>query len=350
MKSKKIKIFTRKTYEFFLFFILVSFITTCTSLSFATGLNIPIEVQRSNGMFTFFNVIFISILLYTCDYIRRKLTIDRYTKMITENLDRITNGDFTIEIEKINPLYTNQFDLIIEGINKMTRELNSVETFRTDFISNVSHEFKTPLTIIQNYGTLLQDTDITKEEQVEYAKNIAETSNDLAKLISNILSLNKLENQQIFPKLKDFNLSEQLLDCLLSFEDNINEKKLKIETDVNDNIYINSDKELLKIVWNNIFSNAIKFSKDGGKLSLKANTKNDLLVVNISDEGIGMDKDTGRKIFDKFYQGNTAHAVKGNGLGLALVKRIIIILNGKINVKSELGVGSTFTVSLKMRD
>ncbi len=348
MNNLKPKLIARSMYEFLLFFTLVAFVTTCMLLSFVWGLDIPSEVVRSNALLTFLNVIFISLMIYTFDYIRRKITIDRYVKRITENLDKITEGDFSIEIEKINSLYTeNQFDIIIDGINKMTKELNSVETFRTDFISNVSHEFKTPLTIIQNYGVLLQDTEITKEEQKEYSENIVDTSRELAKLITNILSLNKLENQQIFPKVKKFNLSEQLFECMLNFEDIINEKELEIITEVDEDIFVNSDSELLKIVWNNLFSNAIKFSNIGGKLALKASVKNSLIVISVTDSGVGMDKETGKRIFDKFYQGDTAHATKGNGLGLALVKRIINILDGEISVKSVLGTGSTFRVTLR---
>ncbi|MFV0344503.1 MAG: sensor histidine kinase [Anaerocolumna sp.] len=348
MKNINVKIISRKIYEFFLSFSLVSFVTTCMILSFSSGLNIPNEGLKSNALRTFLNVIFVSLTFYILDYVRRKITVDRYVKRITENLDKITAGDFSIEIDKINsPYIENQFDVIIEGINKMTKEINSVETFRADFISNVSHEFKTPLTIIQNYGVLLQDTEIEKEEQKEYARNIVDTSQELANLITNILSLNKLENQQIFPKVKKFNFSEQLFECMLNFEDNINEKELEITIDVDEDIFINSDSELLKIVWNNLFSNAIKFSHIGGKLDLNANMKNGLIITSIADNGVGMDKETGKRIFDKFYQGDTAHATKGNGLGLALVKRIINILDGEITVKSALGSGSIFTVILR---
>ncbi len=342
------KKFLRRIYEFFLFFFLVSFITTCTILSYAEGLDIPIEIRRTNAIFTFSNVVFLALLLWTCDYVRRKFMVDRYVKKITSNLTKITKGDFSIEIEKSNPTYVgNQFDIIIDGINKMTKELNSVETLRNDFISNVSHEFKTPLAIIQNHCTLLQDEGISIEEQKEYVQAISDTSKDLAKLITNILSLNKIENQQIFPKFNEFNLSEQLVECLLAFEDNLNEKELNIETDIDEEIYIKSDEELLKIVWNNLFSNAIKFSNFGGTILISAKVKNDEIYFSVSDNGIGMDNETGKRIFDKFYQGDTAHSVKGNGLGLALVKRIINILDGEINVKSEIGKGSKFTVYLK---
>ncbi len=134
---------------------------------------------------------------------------------------------------------------------------------------------------------------------------------------------------------------------MLVFEENLNEKQLNVETNIDENIKITSDVQLLKIVWNNLFSNAIKFSDVGGVITINAIEKDEKVIVSISDNGIGMDNDTGKRIFDKFYQGDTAHSVKGNGLGLALVKRIINILEAEINVKRELEKGSVFTVTLK---
>ncbi len=338
----------RNLYDISLFFILVAFIATCIIYSFAAGLDIDIRVGNVNALYTFLNVVVLSILLWLSDSVRRKLTIDRHTRKIIKGLSKIMNGDFDIEIEKINTLYAeNQFNEIIDGINIMARELRSVETLRTDFVSNVSHELKTPLAIIQNYGTLLQDTTLTNEERKEYVKKINDTSKEFAKLITNILSLNKLENQQKVPNTKKFNLGNQLTDSILFFEDEINNKELIIDADIEENINVKSDEELLRIVWNNLISNAIKFSNKGGTLSVKASSTDDLVTVLIKDTGIGMNEETGKRIFDKFYQGSKDHSTSGNGLGLSLVKRIITILNSEINVSSKLGKGSTFTVKIK---
>lgn len=166
-------------------------------------------------------------------------------------------------------------------------------------------------------------------------------------MITNILKLNKLENQQIFPQPQEFDLGEQLCECLLVFEYAWEKKNLEIETDIQDGVRIKSDPELLHLVWNNLFSNAVKFTPPGGtiRVSLKAEEKN--MVVSVSDTGCGIDPETGKHIFAKFYQGDTSHATQGNGLGLALVKRVVDILQGEISVQSIPHQGSTFTVRIR---
>ena len=166
-------------------------------------------------------------------------------------------------------------------------------------------------------------------------------------LITNILKLNKLENQQIFPKAEAFDLSEQLCGALLQFEDAWESKNLNIETDIEDGVRIRSDSELLTLVWNNLVSNAVKFTPEGGAIGVSLKTEGDSIVVTVSDTGCGMKAETGKHIFEKFYQGDTSHATQGNGLGLALVKRVMDILSGEIGVQSVYGEGSTFTVKLK---
>jgi signal transduction histidine kinase len=239
------------------------------------------------------------------------------------------------------------FNEIIVAINKMTAELQGTETLRTDFIANVSHELKTPLAVMGNYATMLQQPGISQEDRIEYAKAISHSSRRLAALITNILKLNKLENQQIFPKHEEYDLSGQLCESLLQFEDAWETRRLNIETNIEDDIRICSDAELLSLVWNNLISNAVKFTPEGGTIgvSLKADEKN--VVVSVSDTGCGIDPETGKHIFEKFYQGDTSHATQGNGLGLALVKRVMDILQGEISVQSTPGQGSTFTVRIR---
>ena len=206
---------------------------------------------------------------------------------------------------------------------------------------------KTPLAVIQNYSTLLQGKSLTEQERLEYAAAINDATKRLAALITNILKLNKLENQQIFPESRSFDLSEQLCTCLLEFENEWERKKIEIETDIEDGVMLFADPELLSLVWNNLFSNAIKFTEEGGTVGLTLKQSGDRVTVSVSDTGCGIDPGTGRHIFDKFYQGDTSHAVRGNGLGLALVKRVMDITGGEISVESEVGIGSTFTVTLK---
>ena len=239
------------------------------------------------------------------------------------------------------------FNTIIECFNRIAEELGSVETLRTDFISNVSHELKTPLSVIQNYGTMLQASGLSEEKRIEYAKGITDNSRRLASLIANILKLNKLENQQIFPVKERFNLSEQLCQSLLQFEEVWEQKNIDIETDIEDEIYIDSDPELLYLVWNNLLSNAFKFTGSEGKVSISLTADDNCAAVRITDTGCGISPETGAHIFEKFYQGDTSHATQGNGLGLALVRRVVDIMQGDIFVESAVGKGSTFIVRLK---
>jgi signal transduction histidine kinase len=239
------------------------------------------------------------------------------------------------------------FNQIGMAINAMAAELAGTETLRTDFIANVSHELKTPLAVMGNYATMLQRPGITEDERWEYAKAISEAARKLAQLITNILKLNKLENQQIFPQPKEFDLGEQLCECLLVFEDAWEAKNLEIETDMEDHVRIKSDPELLSLVWNNLISNAVKFTPDGGKVGVTLKTEGAYVIVSVSDTGCGIKPEVGQHIFEKFYQGDTSHATQGNGLGLALVKRVVDILSGEIGVQSVYGTGSTFTVKFK---
>jgi signal transduction histidine kinase len=169
----------------------------------------------------------------------------------------------------------------------------------------------------------------------------------LNSLITNILRLNRLENQQIHMRSETFDLGGQLTECLLGFETVWEEKGIGIEPDIEDDVLINSDRELLSIVWNNLLSNAFKFTEPGGTVSISLKTENDDAVVTVRDSGCGMPPETVRHIFDKFYQGDTSHSVQGNGLGLTLVKRIIDIAGGEIRVESTPGEGSTFIVQLR---
>jgi signal transduction histidine kinase len=229
----------------------------------------------------------------------------------------------------------------------MARELEGVETLRTDFIANVSHEMKTPLSVIKNYSSLLLEKELPHDKRIEYAKGISNNAKKLSDMMTNILKLNRLENQQIFPQPTEFDLGEQLCQCLLQFEDIWEEKELEIETDIQDDVRIKSDPELLSLVWSNLISNAVKFTPEGGTIGVALNADERNVIVSVRDTGYGIDPETGKHIFEKFYQGDTSHATQGNGLGLALVKRVVDILQGEISVQSTPGQGSTFTVRIR---
>lgn len=344
--SKKKEIFFAVR-EFFIILMLVSFIVTCNMVLFLHNATISEEDIRSAAPITLVNVILLSVLFTVIDRIRRYYQITKPVREIQNGLNRVMKGDYNTRIDKL--LYSSYaYDSIIDNINLVIKELGSVETLRTDFIANVSHELKTPLAVIQNYGMLLTNPEITEKERIEYSNKILEQIKRLSSLIMNILKLNKLENQQIFPDIKPVELGENVCESVLDFEHIWEEKGIEIETDIRDGIYISGDSEMLKLVWSNLMSNAIKFTENGGKVSIAVKEEDGKGVVSITDTGCGMDAATGKNIFKKFYQGDTSHASAGNGLGLALVKRIVDIHKGEISVTSKLGYGSTFVVKINM--
>lgn len=346
MKKKKVgSLFSVSSY--LIFFLLTAFIVTCCFLLFLRSMELVPEQVRTSARITLVNVLFLSLLFTLIDGMRRKRTIERPVKRILDATHKLTQGDFTVRIPPLHDIGSrNEFDVIGENFNKMAEELSNVETLRTDFIANVSHELKTPLAIIQNYGTMLQDPALSGEQQVEYAKAVTAASRRLSDLITNILKLNKLESQQIFLDAQEYDLGEQLCECLIGFEDAWEQKALEIETNIDEDVTIWAERELLTHVWNNLFSNAIKFSSPGGKVTVSLKTEDDDAIVCVCDTGCGMSQETGAHIFEKFYQGDKSHATQGNGLGLALVKRVIDIFGGEISVESTPGKGSTFVVRL----
>lgn len=293
------------------------------------------------------NIVFLGVLFNVIDAVYRYITITKPMKRIQDALDQVIAGDFSVRIDYMKgPDSGNEIDEVITLLNHMIGELSGVETLRTDFVANVSHEMKTPMAVMQNYGTLLQSKELSDEKRIEYAKAITEQTRRLSALVTNILKLNKLENQQIYPNTETYDLGEQLCECMLEFEAVWEEKEIEIETDITDGVYIDADKELLSLVWNNLLSNALKFTEKGGTVTLNLYADDDYAYIQVKDTGCGMTPETGQNIFKKFYQGDTSHATKGNGLGLALVKRVIDICKGEISVSSCLGEGSTFTVRL----
>ena len=337
---------------FCIFFLLIAFVLTSSMALFMTYLRNSMEISindsntRIAAIVTFGNVFFLSLICAAVDTLRRKFTVERPVKRIIRGAEKVMNGDLTTRIEPVRGAESG-FDIIIDYFNRMVQELSGMETLRTDFIANVSHELKTPLAVIQNYGTMLQQPNLSEEERRDYAQTVTDASQRLASLITNILKLNKLENQQIYPAKERFDLGEQLCECLIAFENAWEEKNLEIKTEIEDGITVKNDPELLSLVWNNLFSNAIKFTEMDGVVGLKLYSENSYAVVEVSDTGCGISPEVGAHIFEKFYQGDTSHATQGNGLGLALVKRVVDIVDGEIGVNSELGKGTTFTIKIK---
>lgn len=341
-------------YNYLLFFLLVAFIVSCCMVLFISTLSqtLHLELTQENlnmaAKLTFGNVVLLSALFTLIDNIRRNLTTIKVTKHITDAARKVVQGDFNVRIAPLNRLSADEkYNEIIDCFNTMAEELAGVETLRTDFIANVSHEMKTPLAVIQNYGTLLQTPDLEEEKRIEYAKGVTDGSRRLADMMTNILKLNRLEKQQIYPKAEQYDLGEQLCECLLAYENIWEKKAIEINTQIEEDVKVNTDKELLTLVWNNLFSNAFKFTPQGGVVSLVLETQGEYAVVKVIDTGCGMSPEVGKHIFEKFYQGDTSHATQGNGLGLALVKRVVDILQGEIRVESVKGQGSSFIVKFR---
>ena len=353
MKKPEFKQVLKAINNYIVFFLVVAFAVTCCMLLFlhtladSMGLVFDAENVGAAAKITFGNVVLITLIFGTIDFVRRKLLVDRPVKRITDAAEKIMQGDFSVRIEPLRGAGADGFNQIIDAVNKMAQELSGTETLRTDFIANVSHELKTPLAVMGNYAAMLQRPGLTEEEKNTYAKAIADAARRLAQLITNILKLNKLENQQIFPKTEEYDLAEQLRNCLLAFEDVWEAKGLDIAADLQEDVFIRSDAELLSLVWNNLISNAVKFTPENGSIRLKLAADDRWVQVSVSDTGCGIKPDVGQHIFEKFYQGDTSHATQGNGLGLALVKRVVDILGGEIGVQSVYTQGSTFTVRFK---
>lgn len=278
-----------------------------------------------------------------------KKVYDQPMLKLSHAAKEVANGDFSVYVEPFHtPDKYDYIDVMITDFNLMVQELGSIETLKNDFVSNVSHEIKTPLAIIRNYSTLIKKSEMSEETRNEYVETIIKTTDNLSLLVTNILRLNKLDNQEIEYPTDKYNVSNQVIECLLSFESLIDEKNIELEVELDDSVLINADENMLEIVWNNLISNAIKFTDKHGKIKIIQRKDADNFIVSIKDSGCGMEQQTIKHIFDKFYQGDTSHSGQGNGLGLALVHRIIEKNKGTISVTSNVGEGSTFTVNLPL--
>lgn len=255
----------------------------------------------------------------------------------------VAKGNFNVKVNELKRKY--ELGELIESFNSMTNELNSIEMFRKDFINNFSHEFRTPIVSIRGFARQLHKSSLTEEQRLEYTDIIIRESERLANMSSNVLLLTKLENQAIITDKNYFSLDEQIRNCILLLQMQWEKKEIDFNIEL-DSIEYYSNEEMLSQVWVNLLSNAIKFSNKNGEISVKCYYDGYNIKVKISDNGIGMSDNIAEHIFEKFYQGDLSHVSEGNGLGLSLVKRIVDLCGGKIDVKSRVGKGTDFIVRL----
>ena len=306
-------------------------------LSISRGIEVLVPI-------IYWSMVALGVTLYTRH--RMIQTYDEPMKRLAQATERVAHGDFSVYVPPLHtPDKLDYLDEMFMDFNKMVAELGSIETMKTDFISNVSHEIKTPLAVISNYAQLMRRSE-TRQVQREQIDNILTNVTRLNELVTNILKLNKIENQVIQPTAEPYDLCAQLSECALLFEDAWEKKQIEFQFDTEDRATISADKEMMQLVWNNLLSNAIKFTSEGGTVRLVQVSDTDSVTVSVSDTGCGMESETVSHIFEKFYQGDTSHSTAGNGLGLALAYRILQISGGVISVESTPGRGSTFTVRL----
>ncbi len=264
-------------------------------------------------------------------------------KKIRDAMNEVSQGDLFVTIDEKSRF--DEIEDICHAFNIMTKELRSTETIQTDFVSNVSHEFKTPLTSIEGYATMLKDESLTEEERNEYTDKILFNIHRMNELIQNILLLSKLDNQGIECKKEEFAVDEQIREEILAKETKWTEKSLDFDVKLEPVTY-NGNKGLISHIWSNLLDNAIKFSPYGGNISLELTNRNGYLYFSVSDEGEGIKEDSKKYIFNKFYQSDTSHKQQGNGLGLALVKKITDIYGGRVEAENLETKGCKFTVLL----
>lgn len=268
---------------------------------------------------------------------------------MVEAMQRLEQGDFSVRMSCkgwMRPLELREYT---QAFNAAAEELESTELLRKDFINNFSHEFKTPITSMGGFADLLlEDPDMSPEERQEYLAIIGSESRRLAELANNVLALSRVESQAILTDAVPFDLTEQLRQIVLMMQQKWEKNGVKIcfETNSEEDISCTGNESLLNEVWVNLLDNACKFSPQDSTVELRIGEESQNLIVEVTDHGIGMDEKTKRRIFDQFYQGDTSHKTEGNGLGLAMVKKIVALHNGTVAVQTEPGTGSTFTVSL----
>jgi signal transduction histidine kinase len=332
----------------FVFLIMLSAAVLMTFLTFlVVGLNL-VRTGHPNVLLVVALVLLTSMLIGTAITAVLGRRILGPITGLSEAAKEVAKGHFNISLpyedHKIRELGE-----MAANFNKMVQELNGIETLRNDFVVNVSHEFKTPLSSIEGYAALMQDPELKQEDRKEYSRLIMESTRQLSSLCSNVLKLSKLENQEFVVEKEEFRLDEQIRQALLLLEPQWSGKNLLLDIDMEPQHFWGSE-EMLMQVWLNVIGNAVKFSHEGGSIAVTLHCEGGQASVVVADDGVGMSEEVQRHIFEKFYQGDHSRTAEGNGLGLALVRRILTLCGGEISVESTVGQGTVFTVTLPLEN
>lgn len=329
---------------FFIVFLFLAFVTLLVYFGVDGGFLVTDGHVTIGGALTMIYAVCIFIALSIVIMIR--MVFIGPIRKIMAAMGRLAKGEFSVRIDMSNEAYRpREIREFAESFNKAAEELSGTEILRKDFINNFSHEFKTPIVSISGFADLLLDVDLPPEDQKEYLTIIRDESKRLAELSTNILTLNRIESQAILRDTENIRLGEQIRQSVLLTEQKWRDKNLDFEADIEDVEYLGNE-ALLKEVWLNILDNAAKFSPEGEVVSVTLHKKGGEIIAAVTDHGPGMDEKTKAHIFEQFYQGDTSHRSQGNGLGLAMVRKIVELHGGKVSVDSSPGNGSSFTVIL----
>ena len=261
---------------------------------------------------------------------------------LTGGLKSVAEGDFS---RRLDPKKGGPLEAAYEDFNKMSQELQSIQTLRDDFINHFSHEFKTPITAVKGFAELLREPETTPEEREQYLQIIIDESSRLADLANNTLLLTKLESQQFIAEKRRYSLDEQIKRCAILLSPAWEKKEISFTANLEPAEY-DGNEELMRHVWLNLLSNAVKYTPEGGEIAVTLQPSREELTVTMADTGIGMPPEVRAHIFDKYYQGSPNSGGRGLGLGLSIALRIVELCGGNIQVDSVENQGSTFTVRL----
>lgn len=338
---KKKKIHLPITVYFTLTVTLEIFASVVLSAVFLYVLNQKLGIELTFSPFLWVSLFSLFIGFLIAGIVNKKFL--KPIKKLGDAMKCVADGDFDTKLETKSRI--NEIEEIYENFNLMTKELRATEVLQTDFISNVSHEIKTPVNAIEGYTTLLQSTDNIDEIEAEYIEKILINTKRLSELVGNILLISKIENQAIEKNSTKFRLDEQIRRSIMFLEPAWENKNIDFDVEMDSVVYF-SNESILQHVWDNLISNAIKFNPEGGKIIIRLSESGDDVVFTVQDTGPGINADEEKHLFDKFYQGDTSHKQEGNGLGLSLVKKIVDSLKGKVSVQNINSGGCRFTVTL----